>query len=94
MTWLDRVRAWLGQEKAELDDVRRGLEADLDRRERQLQETPEQRLSRLQGEMKANDDAFEEVRRKAEGRQAAADATADLSQPGGEADNQQPEAKP
>ncbi|HEX4906548.1 MAG TPA: hypothetical protein VFU93_13910 [Acidimicrobiales bacterium] len=70
-TLLDRLRALFRREKRELDDVladatERGNEA-LDRRERELAATPEERL-RLEAERAAAQDAeYEALRRKIEG---------------------------
>jgi hypothetical protein len=67
----DRLRAALRREKRELDDAvadatARGNDA-LDRRERELAATPEERL-RIEAERAAaQDDEFEALRRKIEG---------------------------
>ncbi len=68
MGFLDRVLAAFRREKAEaadlLEDTEARLDADLARRERELAESPEERLARLQQEIGAQDDPFAEVRRK------------------------------
>jgi hypothetical protein len=65
---VDQLLRWLRREKADvqeaLEDTRRRGEADLDRRERQLHETPEEGVARLQDDIRANDEAFDELRRK------------------------------
>lgn len=69
-TW-DRLRAILRREKRELDDViddvaARGNEV-LDRRERELAASPEERLSIERERAKVEDDEYEALRRKIEG---------------------------
>lgn len=70
-TLLDRLRTLFRREKRELDDAladatERGNEA-LDRRERELTATPEERL-RLEAERAAAQDAeYDALRRKIEG---------------------------
>ena len=70
-TLLDKLRALFRREKHELDDAladatERGNEA-LDRRERELRATPEERL-RLAAERAAAQDAeYDALRRKIEG---------------------------
>ena len=65
---VDQLRRWLRREKAEVheawEDARRRGEADLDRREQQLRETPEEGVVRVQDDIRANDEAFDELRRK------------------------------
>lgn len=67
----DRLRALLRREKHELDDVvtdatERGNEA-LDRRERELDASPEERLAIEQERAAEQDDAFDALRREIEG---------------------------
>lgn len=67
----DRLRRALGREKKELDDVvedatRRGNET-LDRKERELHATPEERLRLEQERAKQADDEFDALRRRIEG---------------------------
>lgn len=85
MGFLDKVKAWLGQEAAELADVRRGAEAridaDLGRREARLDETPEQAMERIQAEMAANDDSLDAIRDRISGTGARAEAERDLDPP-------------
>jgi hypothetical protein len=69
-TW-DRIRALLRHEKHELDDVvddfKERANAALDRREREMNATPEERLA-IEEERAAEIDAnFEAVRRRIEG---------------------------
>jgi hypothetical protein len=67
----DQLRRWLRRESADVreawDDARRRGEADLDRRERQLHETPEEGVARIQEDIRAHDESFEELRRKLAG---------------------------
>ena len=69
----DRLRALFRREKRELDDAladaaARGNEA-LDRRERELAGSPEERLSIEQERAAAKDEEYEALRRKIEGGQ-------------------------
>ncbi|MDH4145845.1 MAG: hypothetical protein OEY23_11850 [Acidimicrobiia bacterium] len=87
MGFLDRLRAVFGREAADVreawDDLSDSLERDLDRRERELHATPEEKIEILQGQIAANDDAFEAVRSRIEGQQAGAEAREDLAKAGG-----------
>jgi hypothetical protein len=69
-TW-DRIKAALGREKRELDEVvddaTARANAELDRRERELNATPEERLKIEQEKSAAVDEEFEAVRRRIEG---------------------------
>jgi len=69
-TW-DRIKAALGREKRELDDVvddaTARANAALDRRERELAATPEERLQIEQEKAAAVDEDFDAVRRRIEG---------------------------
>ena len=71
MTFLDRLKAALRREKAELDDAvadatERG-NAALDERERELHATPEERLRIEQERAAAADAEYEALRRRIEG---------------------------
>jgi len=69
-TW-DRLRSLLRREKRELDDVLHDAEvranAALDRRERELAATPEEKLAMEQERAEALDAEFDAVRRRIEG---------------------------
>ena len=69
-TW-EKIKALLGREKRELDDVVEDAtaraNAALDARERELQASPEERLRIEQERSAALDDDFDEVRRRIEG---------------------------
>ena len=68
MRLADQLRRWLRREGAEVaeawEETRQRGEADLDRRERELHETPEEGVARVEGDIRANDEAFDELRRK------------------------------
>jgi hypothetical protein len=70
-TW-DRLRAALRREKRDVDEAIDELTAKgnaaLDRRERELRATPEEKLALEQERAAENDAAFEEVRRRIEER--------------------------
>lgn len=70
-TW-DRIKAALRREKADveeaLDELTDRGNANLDRRERELHATPEERLAMEQERAAELDDDFEAVRRRIEGR--------------------------
>jgi hypothetical protein len=71
VTAWDRLRVLLRREKRELDDVvadatERGNDA-LDRRERELSATPDERLAIEQERAAAQDDEYEALRRRIEG---------------------------
>ena len=73
MSVWDRLRALLGQEARDIDEAlddatARGNEA-LDRRERELAATPEERLEIERERAQAQDDEYEALRRKIEGDQ-------------------------
>jgi hypothetical protein len=63
-----QLRRWLRREgadaRAALEDIRRRGDAHLERKERELHETPEEGVARLQDEIRANDEAFEALRRQ------------------------------
>ncbi|MEZ5264109.1 MAG: hypothetical protein R2755_20570 [Acidimicrobiales bacterium] len=62
----ERIKAALGREAAEAkdlyDDTSRRLEADLDRRERELAETPQEKLERMTRELETQPDPFDDVK--------------------------------
>ena len=71
MSIWDRLRSLLGQEAREVEDAiedatARGNEA-LDRHERELAATPEERLAIERERAEAQDDEYEALRRKIEG---------------------------
>ena len=70
MSVWDRLRALLGQEARDIEDAlddatARGNEA-LDRRERELAASPEERLEIERERAEANDDEYEALRRRIE----------------------------
>jgi ElaB/YqjD/DUF883 family membrane-anchored ribosome-binding protein len=71
MSAIDRLRSWLKRESADAKeswgDLRNRADAELSRKEAQLQETPEQRLERLQHDVRQNDEDFDELRRRIAG---------------------------
>jgi hypothetical protein len=78
----ETVRAWFKTETADLGDAAKDLEgrvdADLSRRERQLNETPEQAIARIQAEADSGDeDSFAAVSEKIEAAAARAAAAAE-----------------
>lgn len=82
MGFLDSVKAWLQKEGAELkettDNVTSKLDQDLTRREKQLNETPEEAMARIQAQI--DDDAsFKAVRDRIDHTEAKAGAVADLN---------------
>ncbi|MGI9595556.1 MAG: hypothetical protein ACR2QK_05330 [Acidimicrobiales bacterium] len=83
MGFLDSVKSWFKAEAAEAEDLGRKtksrLEADLDRREAALNATPEQRLEQIQEQISDGDAGFDDLQAKVEGRQALADADAELA---------------
>lgn len=85
MGFLDRLKAVLGREAADLADAKRNAEAridaDLSRREARLNETPEQAMERIQAEMAANDDSLQAIRDRVGGTGARAEAVRDLEAP-------------
>ena len=82
MGFLDSVKAWFRTETAEAKDVGRGLrdrmDADLSRREAELEMTPEERLDQLTESIEG-DTSLDDLRSKIEGREALAEATADVA---------------
>lgn len=69
-TW-DRIRAALRREKADVDEALAEFEvkanASLDRRERELRATPEEKLAMEQERAAENDAELEAIRRRIEG---------------------------
>lgn len=69
--WRERLAAVLGREAADLSRVRREaeerLDAELDRRERDLAATPEERLDTTLGDISASDEEFDRLRRRLDG---------------------------
>ncbi|NNF55635.1 MAG: hypothetical protein HKN03_14465 [Acidimicrobiales bacterium] len=76
MGFFDSVRSWFANEAAEVKEsatsFKASLESEMDKREADLQATPEQRLETIQNEI--SDDPFAEVRNRIEGKQAQAEA--------------------
>lgn len=70
-TW-DRILAALRREKRDvaeaLDEFTERANADLDRRERELHATPEEKLAMEQERVAENDAELEAIRRRIEGR--------------------------
>lgn len=64
MTFWDRVRATLRREKVELDELVDEAHVVLDRKERELAATPEERLALEQERAAAADAEFDEVRER------------------------------
>ncbi len=83
MGFLDSFKAWFKTEAAEAGELGRQtkgrMEAELDRREAELNATPEQRLDQLQEKIADGDSLFEELQSKVDGREALADANADIA---------------
>lgn len=76
----DRVRSWFKSEADELadakQDVEARLDADLTRRERELDETPAETMERLQREAADGDDSFSAISDKIDAAAARAAAAA------------------
>lgn len=93
--FLDSVKAWFSREAAEVkqsvDAATSRLESAMDRRERELQATPEERMEMIQEEI--SEDPFADVRARIERQQAHADAVDDLAGGGdeGETTTEDPE---
>jgi ElaB/YqjD/DUF883 family membrane-anchored ribosome-binding protein len=77
MGFVNTLRTWLRGERDEAADAlrqaQRRAEDALDRRERQLQETPEEAMARIQDEIQANDEQLDELRRRVAGQDATAE---------------------
>lgn len=81
MGFLDTVRRWLADEAAEakdsLDGLERRLDADLTRRERELERSPTERLDSIRAET-GSDDLLAEVQDAVDRSAAAAEASAEV----------------
>lgn len=88
MGMLDSLKAWFRTESAEAANLAQGtkgrLEADLDRREADLNLTPEERLEQIQQQID-DDIGFDQLRDKIEGRHLKADATTEVAEAEAEA---------
>lgn len=77
----DTVKRWFSNEAAEardmLDGTRDRMEFDLDRREAELTASPSEKLEMIQDSID-EDDSFDAVRDKIEGRTATAEATTEV----------------
>lgn len=66
MSTLDRIRAWFKREGAEVrdawDGARDRADAELSKKEAQLNETPEEAMERIQGEIRQSEESFDELR--------------------------------
>lgn len=84
MGFLDAVTSWFKREasdvKASVDQMEDRFDAELTRRERELDATPKQRMEMIQAET-ASDDALDEIQSKIDSARAHADATADVIGP-------------
>ena len=87
MGLLDAFTTWIRNEardvKASLDRTEDRLDADLTRRERELNATPEERMEMIQAEA-GSSDALADIQNKIDGAQAKAEANADLLDPDNE----------
>jgi len=81
MGFLDAVTGWFKREaddvKASFDRLEGELDADMTRKERELNATPEERMAMIQDESSA-DDAIAAIQAKIDGVQAHAEADAHL----------------
>ncbi len=86
--FFDSVKAWFSREAAEVkqsvEATTSRLEAEMDRRERELEATPEERMEMIRDEIA--EDPFAEVRARIEKQQAHADAVEDVD--GGKGDDE------
>ena len=82
MGFLHTLKAWLRTEAADLAEsakqMEERLDADLSKRERQLNETPEEAMKRLQSEIDDSESSFDAISDKIGHAAAKADAVADL----------------
>lgn len=82
MGLFDSLTSWFRREAADvkqsIDRLEADLDADLSRKERELTATPEERMEMIQDDTSV-DDAFAAIQDKIDGRQAHADATAELA---------------
>lgn len=80
----DSLKRALRREAADVKeaagDLSDRLDADLTRRERDLQATPEERLQQVIGEIETSESDFDALRRRAQGAEAHADAVAELDE--------------
>ncbi len=80
MGLLDSITGWLRKEKSDIgdaiDDATESLDRDVQRKERELDATPEGRIEMIQGEI--DDDPFAAIRDRIEGSTADADAEAEV----------------
>jgi hypothetical protein len=71
MAFGDVVRGWFRRERGEAGELaaeaERRIDAELSRRETELQATPEQRIDLLRDQIAANDADLEAIRRRAAG---------------------------
>lgn len=71
LSFLDRLRAALRREKADVteawQDAKDRLDADMDRREADLAATPEDKLADIQADIDAHAGDLDEIRRKIDG---------------------------
>ena len=97
MGFLDSVKAWMKTEAAEAQDLghetKSKLEADTDRREADLNLTPQQRMEQLQDQIAEGDSTFEHLQDKIDGREALAGAKADMAEEAAAKDAAAGEAK-
>jgi methyl-accepting chemotaxis protein len=84
------VKAWVKREASDLkeatDDLEQQLDADLSRREEQLDETPQESVERLQAEIEQGDSAYAELGDKISQAAARAAAASEVSRDGDEVD--------
>ena len=67
MSFWDKVRAVLKRDQAELDEMIADADRVLERKERELNFTPEEKLRAAQEAAAAADEEYEELKRKLEG---------------------------
>lgn len=81
MGFLDSVKSWFSREaadvKASVDDLEQRFDADLDRKERELAATPEEKIEMLQADT-SSDDLLAEVQAKIDAQQGKALANEEL----------------
>jgi len=68
MTFWDKVKSALQRDKVELDAVVADANQVMDRKERELNATPEEKLRLAQARADAADEEYEALKRKLEGR--------------------------
>ena len=83
MGFFDSLKNWFSSEVAEVKEsassAQSRLESEMDRREADLNASPEDKLDQIQSEI--SDDPFDAVRDKIDGQQAHAEAIEDLATP-------------